>query len=215
MKYSQVIDLISESEMTFEEIAPVIGVSGMTLRRWAKRNGNSPIPHKQQCAIREGLHRLLIDGKVKGNSKSVKALLTESPSISFEAALKSLGVSDLSFSKGLGNQDQMTMVLAEIGQNRKHVSEVDRSQAAILKFKSFGESWARNISILVRVIRSKDIFALDKIVAYGALFYLIFPVDLIPDSLPVVGYLDDFAFLAIAVAFYLKKFPVLGEALAE
>jgi uncharacterized membrane protein YkvA (DUF1232 family) len=46
-------------------------------------------------------------------------------------------------------------------------------------------------------------------VAYGALFYLILPFDLIPDSIPVFGYVDDFGILGFAVAYYARKFPEL------
>ena len=46
-------------------------------------------------------------------------------------------------------------------------------------------------------------------VAFGALFYLICPFDLIPDAIPVIGYADDFIVLGIAVLYYRKRFPHL------
>ena len=48
---------------------------------------------------------------------------------------------------------------------------------------------------------------MDKLAAYGALFYLITTFDLIPDTIPVFGLLDDFAILGIVVAYYVQKFP--------
>jgi uncharacterized membrane protein YkvA (DUF1232 family) len=39
----------------------------------------------------------------------------------------------------------------------------------------------------------------SKAVAIGALIYFVSPIDLIPDHIAVVGYLDDFAVLSLAV----------------
>ncbi|MFZ6770179.1 YkvA family protein [Undibacterium sp. Di26W] len=39
-----------------------------------------------------------------------------------------------------------------------------------------------------------------KAVIFGALGYFIFPLDVIPDAVPVLGYTDDMATLAAAVA---------------
>ena len=39
-----------------------------------------------------------------------------------------------------------------------------------------------------------------KTVIYGALGYLIFPLDALPDVTPMVGYTDDFGVLAAAIA---------------
>jgi uncharacterized membrane protein YkvA (DUF1232 family) len=40
----------------------------------------------------------------------------------------------------------------------------------------------------------------DRAVIYGALGYLIFPIDAIPDFVPVVGYADDLGVLLFAAA---------------
>ncbi|UKS26363.1 DUF1232 domain-containing protein [Paenibacillus sp. HWE-109] len=38
-----------------------------------------------------------------------------------------------------------------------------------------------------------------KVQIYGALGYLILPLDLVPDLLPVIGYVDDFSALGLAL----------------
>jgi uncharacterized membrane protein YkvA (DUF1232 family) len=209
LKYSHVLNLIEETGLSYEEISPILNISNMTLRRWAKKPKTTKVAAGYQSAIREGVYQLLLDGRVDSGSKVVLEILQSTPSKSFAAAIKSLGAANMRFDKDVKNQDQVVLILAEIGQNKKHIDDVESQQEEILKFKKFGQGWTKSISVLMKVIKSKDVFALDKLVAYGALFYLIFPFDLIPDSIPVVGYIDDFAFLSIAAAFYLRKFPNL------
>ncbi|MBC7692625.1 MAG: DUF1232 domain-containing protein [Methylotenera sp.] len=47
------------------------------------------------------------------------------------------------------------------------------------------------------LITSNEIPARYRSLSVGALLYLINPVDLIPDVMPAVGYLDDFAVLSL------------------
>jgi len=42
---------------------------------------------------------------------------------------------------------------------------------------------------------------------WGACAYLASPIDLIPDFIPVVGYLDDAALVAVVLAWILRKTP--------
>lgn len=48
--------------------------------------------------------------------------------------------------------------------------------------------------------KSEDTPAWAKTTIYGALGYLILPIDLIPDALPVVGFSDDAGAIAAATA---------------
>lgn len=44
-----------------------------------------------------------------------------------------------------------------------------------------------------------------KVQIYGALGYLILPLDLVPDLLPIVGYVDDLSVLGLALASVAKS----------
>jgi uncharacterized membrane protein YkvA (DUF1232 family) len=48
-------------------------------------------------------------------------------------------------------------------------------------------------------------------VAYGALYYLLCPLDLIPDNVPVFGLMDDYCVLGLAASHYAKKHKNLFE----
>jgi len=207
MKYSQVLICLDETGLTPEELAPILDISNMTLRRWRDKSKSKSISKTYEAAVREGIYKLLIQGKLKTSSPNVAKLLDDSVSNSFEACIKSLGADDAISSGEVANEEATALVLAQIGHGRSHRQEVDDKHEQISKFKSFGRTWSTNITSLLTVIRSKKLSLLDKVVAYGALFYLIYPFDLIPDSIPVVGYLDDFAMIAVAVAFYVRKHP--------
>jgi len=72
-----------------------------------------------------------------------------------------------------------------------------------------GSEWKYRIKTLLSVTKSKEITRLDKFAAYGALFYLLAPLDLIPDHIPVFGLMDDFFILGIVSLYYANRFPHL------
>jgi len=57
--------------------------------------------------------------------------------------------------------------------------------------------------VLFYTMKSDEVDIQQKLAIVGALGYLILPVDLIPDFIPVVGYADDFA--AITAAYRMVK----------
>ena len=58
----------------------------------------------------------------------------------------------------------------------------------------------------MNVIKSKKLSSVDKLAAYGALFYLITVIDLIPDTVPFFGLMDDLTIMGLVSAYYLKRF---------
>ena len=53
---------------------------------------------------------------------------------------------------------------------------------------------------------------LDRAIVFGALGYFISPLDLIPDSIPIIGYLDDITILKYACSHTFKKLKNAGKA---
>ncbi|MBO4312471.1 MAG: DUF1232 domain-containing protein [Desulfovibrionaceae bacterium] len=56
---------------------------------------------------------------------------------------------------------------------------------------------------LYYILKEKPLAASEKALIVGALGYLLLPLDLVPDFLPVVGYLDDIFALGYVIDRYL------------
>jgi uncharacterized membrane protein YkvA (DUF1232 family) len=66
----------------------------------------------------------------------------------------------------------------------------------------------RNFRLAWRLIRDPRIGTWTKLIIPGiALVYLISPVDILPDVIPVVGQLDDLAILVLAVKLFIELCP--------
>ena len=57
----------------------------------------------------------------------------------------------------------------------------DHSNRTLGYFQKLGQAWKDKIAVLRRVVKDEHLALAEKVVAYGALFYLITPFDLIPD----------------------------------
>lgn len=66
---------------------------------------------------------------------------------------------------------------------------------------------AEDIPALCLAMKEKDTPFLAKILAGTAVVYALSPIDLIPDFIPVIGYLDDLILLPLLVVLTLKLIP--------
>jgi uncharacterized membrane protein YkvA (DUF1232 family) len=57
---------------------------------------------------------------------------------------------------------------------------------------------------LLRYFRDREASLFGKLFVLAALVYVVSPVDLIPDAIPVVGWLDDVGVMSLAVAWMWK-----------
>ena len=80
---------------------------------------------------------------------------------------------------------------------------------------------ARTVKIIIPAlflaIKRKDTPVAAKIFAVITVFYALSPIDLIPDFIPVLGYLDDLIVLPLLAALAVKFIPeeILGECKTE
>jgi uncharacterized membrane protein YkvA (DUF1232 family) len=207
LTFSQLKLILEATGLSPEKLAPVFSVGSMTVRRWLKTPGNKKVPKVDQWNIIESIYKLVLDGKLSTTSGAVQAVLKNSTPGSFQAIAKELGVTDMALSSKDDQQDKMLILLSQIGGDRSHKKQVDEGSQKLTYFKKMGIEWRERISGLVCVIHSSKLSTLEKLVAYGALFYLITPLDLIPDHIPVIGLIDDFGILGFAVAYYFKSYP--------
>jgi len=185
-----------------EALAPYFGVTNMTLRRWAaERDLSKPVPDRHTPAIRNGLFRLYGEGKLSLQDSAVGPLLEQMQPLYFGTILNSLGV-DIhkldakDFRKSAVRF--LKMVAKEFVKNNSPSRLREQVKAMRVKTRDF----AREITFLLRIVEGKvDAPQKAVFVAIGALVYLVVPFDLIPDSLPGIGLLDDFALLSVAVAY--------------
>lgn len=202
MTYSQLLKILGSTNMSPEQLAPLFGVSNMTIRRWSKERPGKLIPKAHRALVFDGIYQLIISGHLQADDFGVQEILAKGPHLSIQAALQGMGISAADLHSEGSQQDRMTELLNRIGLSPKHRDEVNESHAKIAGFKKMGADWKRMITSLVGVVKSPRLTLTDKLVAYGALFYLICPFDMIPDSIPVFGLMDDFAILAMAVSYY-------------
>ncbi len=207
MKSSHLLTLLEEADFSPEQLAERLSISNMTVRRWMNKPPSTEIPRIYSRAIEDAVYELVGGGILTIESATVKEIIEKNEVGPFQAVIRNLGLSKdfLNHAKGT-DEERLIVGLSQIGASEVRKAQVDENLKKISKFKSLSDEWSSRIATLLRAIRSKEIVSVDKLVAYGALFYLICPFDLIPDYLPVIGYLDDFAILGLAANYFLRKF---------
>lgn len=73
------------------------------------------------------------------------------------------------------------------------------------------KTWARHLKhylyALYLAYHHKDVPIIAKIIAVIVVSYALSPIDLIPDFIPIIGYLDDFILLPLGIVLAIKLIP--------
>nr|WP_272885563.1 YkvA family protein [Fictibacillus marinisediminis] len=77
----------------------------------------------------------------------------------------------------------------------------------IVKWKQIAKSFKKNIAVLYFAYRNPKTPLPARIVMLIVIAYAFSPIDLIPDFIPVVGYLDDLILLPIGIWFAIRLLP--------
>lgn len=81
------------------------------------------------------------------------------------------------------------------------------------RLKSWAASLKRDVLALWFACRDPRTPRIAKVLAIGIVAYALSPIDLIPDFIPVLGYLDELILLPIAIWLVLKLVP--AEAMTD
>jgi uncharacterized membrane protein YkvA (DUF1232 family) len=207
MLYSHLLSILQEAQLSPEQLAKRMGISGMTVRRWEDKDPHEELPLLYQKALQDVVSQLVAESHLRLDSAVVKAVAVEGTGLTVVSADNSLGITRTMLHVAERNPKALMERLSMLGAQEAKKSEVDRHKKKILSFKKMGQEWSARITSLMKVLNSDELHTFDKMVAYGALFYLLCPFDLIPDYIPVFGYMDDFIVLGFAAAYYFKRFP--------
>jgi uncharacterized membrane protein YkvA (DUF1232 family) len=71
------------------------------------------------------------------------------------------------------------------------------------------------LRVALRLMREPSVPLLTRLLPLLAVLYLLFPLDFIPDILPVLGQLDDLGIIALALELFLKLCPPRAKAFHE
>jgi uncharacterized membrane protein YkvA (DUF1232 family) len=75
------------------------------------------------------------------------------------------------------------------------------------KLKEQETQITQNLSILYIAYKRKDVQIIAKIIVVIAIIYALSPLDLIPDFIPLLGYLDDLIILPLLIYLSVKLIP--------
>ena len=76
-----------------------------------------------------------------------------------------------------------------------------------MTLKERASSLKKNIPAVFLALKAKETPILAKILAFLTVAYALSPIDLVPDFIPVLGYLDDVLVLPALVALTVKLIP--------
>lgn len=75
------------------------------------------------------------------------------------------------------------------------------------KYKAKAKELTYNLSALYVAYKRKDVSIYTKIIIIIAIGYALSPIDLVPDFIPVLGYLDDLLIVSFLVFIAIKLIP--------
>lgn len=84
-----------------------------------------------------------------------------------------------------------------------------QKQNTLAKLKNFAKKLKQNLFVLYLSYKDQRVSWFAKIVAICVVAYAFSPIDLIPDFIPVVGYLDDLIFVPLGISLALKLIPTI------
>ena len=111
----------------------------------------------------------------------------------------------------------VSWMAADIGKIRKNLHQKNQRMKVKVRIQERIDKVKVYLPAMFLALKHKDTPMLAKAIAVFALFYAISPIDLIPDFIPVIGYLDDLLILPLLITLCIKLIPkgVMDECLIQ
>ncbi len=178
---------LEQSGLSPERFGKETMISNMTIRRMLRKDGATPLPVKYHLQFDQHVRSAAAAGN--DSLTSLTAKLMQSANAGAEP----------------GGFDSLLGELETSGRNMHDLGKLESEVKAKLVDFRIDKTLGSHAAKLLAAIRSHKFSRSQKAICAGALLYLINPLDLIPDSIPVIGYLDDFAILSLAIAALARK----------
>lgn len=204
MKISQISKISKDTGLSPEKLAVYFQVSNMTLRRWLKKGGTARVPSQYDTNIYQGILAMVKDGVIDKEHECVKEAYEFSQVLFANNSFMMMDLQAAQFENRGNDEDGLMDLCLRLGQRDDSLAYVQRNEHTLQDIEKKSPTIREKVSALWSVLKDNELQKTSKYVAVGALFYLAFPFDFIPDSVPGVGLLDDFAILSIAVDHYLR-----------
>ena len=159
---------LDERRLSPEAFAREVKISNMTVRRLLRRPVHSPIPDKYQLQIQKAV--------ASNGNDWASQFLANVHGKGFEPLLKRIE------DDGVANSVSLDQIKRDSDSTLGHEGMPKTMKSLVYGFYDF---------------LSKPSPKSKKALAIGALLYFVNPLDLIPDTIVGVGYLDDFAVLTL------------------
>lgn len=166
------------NKLSPESLASKVSISNMTIRRMLDRKSNEKISEK---------YWPLFDRLLANEPDATDAHLLQISANLFT------------------DFDSLTQDLERAGLEEQDVEKVEKDVHSKMKSEPIGSGLKNSLKILLKTLSGSKIPMSSRAIALGALLYFLNPVDLIPDALPGVGYLDDMAVATVAISAIVRK----------
>jgi uncharacterized membrane protein YkvA (DUF1232 family) len=77
----------------------------------------------------------------------------------------------------------------------------------LTKIKAWAKKLKKHVFVLYFAYKDKRVFWFTKVFTASVVAYAFSPIDLIPDFIPILGYIDDVIIVPLGIKFALKMIP--------
>ena len=160
------------------------GLSHMTIRRWLRRKPSQIIHAKYYS---------LLDACLKAGDEAQGPCQAQ------------LGHLSEALSKGEEGFSSVISYLEQTAKEAKSISHIRQEIRSKMAHSKFDQILKQNIKKLWALATNQGVSNRQRLIAVGALLYFLNPLDLVPDTIPGIGYLDDLAVMVIALGIIPEK----------